>query len=217
MQVQPYIDKAATELLQPTLETTKQHLEVLDLQMENGQPVIARVNLHHTEDLAAVYFKVRNENFYLVVNLIKDLKIEPTLTWVESGHRVYLTATSEHNSYLELSEYLPFEPLNGWSKGEQKSYGKSVYAFSRVSFEPNQNMAFDLEEKLNELLTELEKDVKAVLKLAENANTCIAVVRYQYISGNTGIHLDRETIDRLHRLKLPIDIDTYISGNALKD
>ncbi|MCB0397457.1 MAG: hypothetical protein KDD36_12420 [Flavobacteriales bacterium] len=38
-----YIETAIEELLNPTFETTKQHVEVLEVQTENGKPEIARV------------------------------------------------------------------------------------------------------------------------------------------------------------------------------
>lgn len=210
-----YIDKAIGELLKPTVETTQQHIEVLDVLVENGQSEVARVN--HSDGIVSVYFKVKNERFFLVVNLTKGENPEPSGTWVESGHRVYLTATSERYSYQQLSGLINLKPLTGWSKGDLRPGKASVYNFSRLSFEPNENEAYDLNEKLSALLTELEKDESSVINLALNSSACISVCRHQYISGNAGIHLDLATISRLQKLNLPLDIDTYISGNALKE
>lgn len=210
-----YIKIAIKELLNPTFETTKQHIEVLEVQTINGEPEIARVNF--SDDLVSVYFKVKNERFFLVINVNKDENPQPAGTWIESGHRVYLTATSENFSLQELEKFLDLKPLTGWSKGEKRPKGKSEYTFSRISFEANENEAFDLKEKLSELLTEIEKDRDGVLKLTENADTIISVCRHQYVSGNAGIHFDIETIDRLQKLKLAVDIDTYIVGDKLKD
>lgn len=212
---QRYIDIATKELLNPTFETTKQHVEVLEVQTKNGEPEITRVNF--SDDHVSVYFKIKNENFFLVVNATKGENPEPAGTWVASGHRVYLTATSEVLSFQELSKVLSLNPLTGWSKGEQRPNGKSKHLFSRILFEPNENEAYDLEEKLSELLTEIEKDRHGIIELVEKADAYISVCRHQYVSGNAGIHFDMKTIDRLQKLQLSVDIDQYIVGEELND
>ena len=119
-------------------------------------------------------------------------------------------------TFKELSKFIvAFKPLTGWSKGDLRRNGKSVYDFSRVSFEPIKSEAYSLDEKLDLLLDELEKDMKGVLSLSKNANAIISVCRHQYISGNSGISLDVKTINRMNRLNLGIDIDTYIIGNEI--
>lgn len=210
-----YIETAIEELLNPTFETTKQHIEVIEVQNVNGEPEIARVNF--LDNIVSVYFKVKDERFFLVINVTKEENPKPAGTWIESGHRVYLSATSESQSFQELREFLNLNPLTGWSKGEKRPNGKSEYTFSRISFEPNKNEAYDLNEKLSELLTEIEKDRNGVLRLAENSDAYISVCRHQYVSGNAGVHFDLKTIDRLQQLRLPVDIDTYIVGEELKD
>ncbi len=209
-----YIEAAIKELFDPILELTKQHLEVLEVQTENENPLIARVRF--SDDFVSVYFNVKDEGFFLVVNVNKNENPEPIWTWIESGHRVYLTATSESLSFHELQEFIDLNPLTGWSKGEQKPNGKSEYDFSRISFEPNENEAYDLHEKLSELLTEIEMDRTSVLKLVSNSDAYISICRQQYVSGNAGIHFNLETVDRLQQLRLAVDIDTYIGGKELK-
>ena len=46
-QHQKYIDVATEEVLNPVFEITKQHLEVHEVEMENGKPKVARVNDTH--------------------------------------------------------------------------------------------------------------------------------------------------------------------------
>lgn len=212
-----YIDKAIEEMLNPTFETTKQYLEVCAVEMENGKPKVARLSDRYYEHEVAVYIEVKNENYFIQINLTKEPEIEVASVWTESGHSVYLTAVSEELGFKELSRFIrKFEPLTGWSKGDLRSNGKSRYDFSRINFEPIKNEAYGLDEKLGLLLNELEKDIKGVRALGENANTIISVCRHQYISGNAGISLNIETINRLSKLNLGIDIDTYIIGNEIK-
>lgn len=212
-----YINKAIEEILNPQFETTKQYLEVCELAMENGRPKVARFSENHYEDVVAVYFEVKDERYFIEVHLTKGPSIEVDFVWTESGHRVYLTARSKDLTFDELSKYIgKFGPLTGWSIGDVREKSTSRYDFSRVSFEPIKNEAYGLDEKLNLLLHELEKDVEGVRELSENSNAIISVCRHQYISGNAGTGFDIETIHRLNNLNIGIDIDTYIVGNRIK-
>ncbi|WP_052600069.1 DUF4279 domain-containing protein [Aureispira sp. CCB-QB1] len=212
-----YIEKAIEEILNPKFETTKQYLKVCEIKMESGKPKVARVNENFFENKVVVYIEVKDERYFIEIHLTKEPEIEVEFVWTESGHRVYLTATSEKLSFKELSKFIrEFKPLQGWSKGDFRKNGKLKYDFSRVNFEPIKNEAYGLDEKLELLLDELEKDIEGVLKLSENSNAYISVCRHQYISGNAGVGFEIETINRLNKLNLGIDIDTYIIGNEIK-
>ncbi|HLP20414.1 MAG TPA: DUF4279 domain-containing protein [Chitinophagales bacterium] len=213
---QEFIDKARQELQIPTFELTKQYLAVLQIQMDNGIAAVARVNINHSTNLVAVYFKVVKEDFFVVVNVTKspDLKID--WVWIELGHRVYLTATSEELDFSQLSGFLTLTPLTGWSKGDLQPNNKMHYKFSRVSFELNKELPFDLEEKLEDLVTALENDSEGIINLSKVAYISIVVYRYQYVSGNAGIELTSNMINRLAKLNLGISFDQYISGKAIE-
>ena len=214
---QKYIDLAIDEILNPKFETTKQYLEVCELEYQNGKPKIARINKEYFEDKVAIYFQVKDEKYFIEVHLTSKPKIEVDFVWTESGHKVYLTATSKTKSFQELSSYINLSPLKGWSIGERENFKGKDHDFSRISYEPIENLAYGLDEKLELLLKDLEKNAEGVIELTKNAYTCIAVCKYQYISGNAGIGFQIETINRLNKLNLGIDIDTYIYGNAIKD
>lgn len=210
------VNKAREEILHPTFITTKQYLAIHEVEIENALPKIERIAIEYSDNIVSVYFPIKDEQFFLVVFLEKQPEIKVQAVEIESGHRVYLTATSEQLTYNQLSQLLTFKPLQGWSKGDIKKNRKSKYIFSRVSFEPIKNTAYGLEEKLNLLLHELEKDIESIRKLTKNTNAYISICRYQYVSGNAGISFDINLINRLAKLNLSIDIDTYIVGNALQ-
>lgn len=215
--LQTYIDKATDEILNPEFAVTKQYLEVNEVAFENGKPKVERIDINYGDNLVAVYFPFKDERFFLQVNLTKSPDIKVDFVFTENGNRVYFTATSEGLTQEELSANFPFKPLTGWSKGDYKKNGKTKYKFSRISFEPFESEACDLERQLELLLTELEKDSETVKQLTQKATAYISVCRHQYISGNAGIHFDNKTIQRLAKLNLSVDIDTYIVGNAIKD
>ena len=210
--LQTYIDKATDEVLHPQFAVTKQYLEVNDVALENGKPKVERVDLNYGDNLVAVYFPFENERYFLQINLTKAPDIKVDFVFTENGNMVYFTATSESLTQQELSANLPFEPLTGWSKGDYRNNGKMQYKFSRISFEPFESEACDFERQLELLLTELEKNSEIVRQLTQKATAYISVCRHQYISGNAGIHFDNKTIERLAKLNLSVDIDTYIVG-----
>ena len=177
---------------------------------------MARIDEKQSDSHVVIYFHIKNESFYIVVNVTKKNPIEVDWIWIESGHRVYLTATSKKLTYQELSSNLSLSPLEGWSKEEIRPQDKREYKFSRVSYEPNKNEAYGLEEKLIELLIELEKDAEGIRSLSKVADSSISICKNQYISANAGIYFNKDIISRLNNLNLEIDIDTYICGNEIK-
>ena len=181
-QDQKYIEVANQELLTPTFEVTKQYLAVMEVETYNGVPKIARINHKASKNIFTAYFFIKNESFFIAVSIKTKPIIEVNWVWVESGHRVYLTATSKDLTYKELANLITLQPLTGWSKGDFRPNKKSQYDFSRVSFEPNKNEAYELEEKLHELLEELDKNRKEVINLSKQTYAFISVCKNQYIS-----------------------------------
>ena len=216
-QEQKYIEVANQELLTPKLEVTKQYLAVMKVETSNRIPKLAPINYKASKNICTVYFSIKNEKFFIAVSLKTKPIIEVNWVWIESGHRVYLTATSKELTYKELANLITLQPLTGWSKGDFRPNKKKKYDFSRISFEPNKNEAYGLEEKLHELLEELDKNRKEVINLSKRTNAFISVCKNQYISANAGIHLNLKTIKRLQKLHLALDIDTYIYGKELED
>lgn len=211
-----FLQKAILELEQPSLEATVQYLEVMDLQFENDQWKVERVDLESSADSAVVYFAVKEAPFFLAVYFSKETQ-ELIQVTTENGNQVYLTATSKQLTFDQLASVLQLDGFSGWSLNEPRKIGKGHYNFSRLSFEPIQSRAYDLETKLHLLLTALEKDRAGVRKLTEMADVIIVVHHQQYISGNKGLHFDLETIKRLHQLNLGMDIDQYVFGKELTD
>lgn len=209
------IRKAISEIENPTFGTTEQYLEVLNVEIENGKPKIERVDLESFDETNVVYFPIKDEPFFLSVYFSKENN-EITNVGTENGNQVYLTATSENLTFKQLSELTNLNGLTGWSVNDDRKIGKGKYNFSRLSFEPIKSLAYDLEVKLKLLLTDLEKDVDGIKRLTEKTDAYISVHNQQYIDGNKGIHLDRETINRISKLNLAIDFDQYVLGNELK-
>lgn len=215
LDLQAYIDKAIEEILKPTLESSKEYLEVYKVEIENGMPRIARVDLTFSLNLVAVFFPIINERFFIELHLTKVPEIKVDSVNIQNAHRVYFTATSKVKSFLELSSHINQLPVKGWSVGERENFKGKDHDHSRIIYEPIENEAYGLNEKLELLLNDLEKNYQGILELTQNSNAYISVCKYQNLATNAGIKLDIELIKRLGKLNLGLDMDIYIVGKEL--
>jgi hypothetical protein len=209
------ISKAITEIENPTFSTTKQYLEVHKIEVENGKPKVERVDLENFDDVNIIYFSIQDEPFFLTVHFGKENN-EILGVGTENGNQIYLRATSENLTFKQLSELTKLKGLFGWSLNDKRKQGKGKYNFSRLSFEPFKSRAYDFDIKLKLFLTELEKDIDGIENLKNQTDIGISVHHQMYINGNKGIGFDIETIDRLSKLGLEIDIDQYVFGNEIR-
>ena len=209
------IKKAISEIENPTFGTTEQLLEVLNVEKENRKLKVERVDFKSFDETNVVYFPVKDEPFFVSVYFSKENN-EITSVGTENGNQVYFTATSENLTFEQLLELTKLSGLSGWSLNDDRKIGKGKYNFSRLTFEPIKSRAYDLDAKLKLLLTELEEDTDGIRKLTKMADAGISIHHQLYIDGNNGINFDIETINRLSKLNVGIDIDQYIFGNELK-
>ena len=179
--------------------------------MENNEFVIERIS--DSEKEVTIYFKVAEERYFLAVGIEKSTS--NFWVFIENANKCYLTATSEILSLEELSKFTNLKYSEGWSKGDLRKNGKSKHTFSRISFEILDSESYSTEEALGLLLEYLSKHKEEIISLSKKSNAYISVCKYQYISANAGLHLDKTLIGKLNELNLPIDIDTYICGNPI--
>ncbi|HEX8464643.1 MAG TPA: hypothetical protein VF627_08495 [Abditibacterium sp.] len=112
---------AIAEMRQPTLDLTQQFLQVLPLEIEAGQPVIAAIQQDETE--AVVYFRVQGEKFFLGLYLSLEPVIKAHSAEIEIGSRVSLLIRHPERGQLAIPETLA--PIR------RRNFG--------VHFEPSQN------------------------------------------------------------------------------
>ncbi len=215
--VQKYIDIAREEILNPKLDITKQYLGVNKIALENGFPQVVRADLDSSEKYVYIYFAIENENYFLVITITKAKESNVYFANTQNWHRVYFTATSEKFSYKELSKQVSFKPITGWSKNDTRNQEGTKYSFSRISYQPTPQGPYSLQELLETILEELEKDTEGVIELSKISKAYVSVHQYQYVSGNAGFSLDINIIRRLEKLNISLEIDTYIVGRELED
>jgi hypothetical protein len=211
------ISKAITELLNPTLGTTEQYLEIHDVERLQNVPQLERVMVNEPDNLAIVYFKIREEKFRLAVYLQLQPVIIVYNVATENNSRVYLRATSESFSADETQAITSLQATESFNKGDNRKFGKSFYNYSGLIFEPNPEID-TFENKLDQLLTLLEHDKQGVKLLVEQANAYIqADIDIHYGTGLIGGPLiSKESISRMCALNLAIELSQFVTGNPFR-
>lgn len=209
------IEKVTREIERPTFEATKQYLKGHKVEQLNGKPKVQLFDKESSEKVNILFIRLENEPFFLTFHFAKKNNALLGVS-TQNANQIYLTATSQKLTFRDLSQMVTLKNLKGWSYEDYRPNGKNQYGFSRLSYEPMENRAHDFDIKLKNLLTELEKDPKGIIELAEKANALISVHHQMYISGNGGIHFDSETLKRIGDLKLAIDIDQYVYGKEIE-
>ncbi len=127
------------------------------------------------------------------MTLLKKIKLVEV--YIEPGLKVYLWV---YNSKKISITDLPFEP----SKIEDNHF---IITFDND--EPDH-----LEDKLNKLLRELEKQREKMKTLADNTHMSLNIKSSGY-KGQMWLHLDKKAISRLNNLGVDFDIDIYPNSN----
>jgi hypothetical protein len=211
------ISKAVTELLNPSLGTTEQYLEIHDVERLQNVPQLERVMVNEPDNLAIVYFKILGEKFRLAVYLQLQPVIIVYNVATENNSRVYLRATSENISADETQAITSLQATESFNKGDSRKFGKSFCNYSGLIFEPNPEID-TFENKLDQLLTLLEQDKKGVKLLVKQANAYIqADIDIHYGNGLIGGPLiSKESISRMCALNLAIELSQFVTGNPFR-
>jgi hypothetical protein len=223
---------ADDEIINPQWTVTKQFLEVNKIKMADNEYVYERYSIEnctqkyhdiknsytnvYSYDEIAFFYKVENNNYFYCIGVDINKKDIARVFWV-NGTYCYLKADSLDMTLEEMTKLTKLKYSEGATKGQKTNRGgsKGFYSCSWVDYKFTDYTSYELEESLNMLLDELEKDKEGIKKLAEKTNAAIVIVKYQYISGNAGIEIDLKTIERLKKLNLGFWIDMYIEGERL--
>lgn len=171
---------------------------------------IAGKKINGSEKYIPLYVPIMNEQFYYYFYLNLDKKEISDFSFHEFN-KIYFKATSYKYSLNELIKLYGDKPDEGWSKGDKRKVGDSVYKFTafiiNVSDKPE-----EFETKLKKLLKILEKNKKGVKKLTKYAYGHImvwTVFPEKIYTGLGGYYLDSKVIKSLNDLGLFIQFDIY--------
>lgn len=207
---------AVDEVLNPSLDLTKQLLRVCPLSMRENFPVIEDMIFSKDSEYAEVYFQLEYENYYLVVYV--DLTPELSLRTVgtSAGNYIDLVVSSNAENVNELIRIAEVKPISKWSKGEKIGKTEDYYEESGFIYRLNEKMTGEVENKIKELLEFLFMRKEIFKKLSEISCMDISIFYCGYKEQMWGINLSKETIKMLSEFNLSIDIDLYASGTDLE-
>lgn len=207
------------ELFNPTIEMTRQYLEILEVEYEDGLPKIIKIDFDESENTATAYVRVKREAFYL--EFIVDTTDEGEVFSVDTCPYVgvaYMAVSKE----LTLKELLSLTKLNPDStmlKGKPLSGRVSPAHFNKIEFytgpEPGSFMT-----KLNNMLDVLKEDIEGVKALCEKTDSkdlFVTIIWHKGTGAFTDIYLDTQTIDKLSALGLELTFDLYAAGNEFRN
>lgn len=205
-----------TELSQKTLGVTEQYLEIHEIEYEDGELKIARIDRESKEGLIIAYIPIKEEYFWLAVYIDESNGTIQNIG-TESRNRVLMRATSDELTCYELQLLIKLKATESINKGDFKLKKGLKYAYSVLDLEPNPEPdAF--EDKLEKLLTFLEEDREGIHALAKQSKVWVsATMDFHYgnqLLGKAYISLDK--IKRLSALNLAIDFDLAAWGNPFK-
>jgi hypothetical protein len=213
------------ELNNPQWAVTKQFLEVNSIELLNNEYIYERYSIGNQKFIfgdinniiekhcceIVFYYKIRNEKYFYCIGVdIKEREI--TRVFMCESCYCYLSAYSENMTLQEMAKLTKLKYFSGGTKGEKTNRGRGFYSVSWIKYKFTDNESYFMEDALTMLLDELEKDKNGIKKLVEKTDASIQIVKYQYISANAGIEVNKETIKRLSELNLSFSIDMYICG-----
>jgi hypothetical protein len=214
------IAAATAEILNPTLGVTRQFLDIHSVAYEASQPKVAGVDFFKEKKIGIVYFAVDKQEFYLAISISTakpEFQLEPQWVWVQEWNRIAFRATSEVLDAEQLMASTTLKPTASWNKGDQRKGVGATHKYSSIQFIPYPEPG-EFEVMLKKLLAFLEQDVEGIRALVDKAAGYIQIISV-FHNGNTvlsGLHLDKECIQRLAALNLEIDFDLHAKGNFYK-
>lgn len=212
-----YLEKVISEIINPKWALTNQILSSNKVKLIDGIPALDRYQISSDGKSIIFFFQIEDERYFLSIKVNID-KNDINCIYLENAHKCYLTVTSENLNLQELSRLTKIKYSDGWSKGDLRKNGKSIYEFSRVNFRFHEKESYSLENILIEVIEQLETDIEGINRLLKASDYCgISICRYQYVSANAGICLEGKIIKKLSDLGLGLDIDTYIVGEKIRE
>ena len=229
MDIEIYKNIADDEINNPQWMETKQFWEVNNFEIVNNEYVYERYSIIRDsyryydykkppvkiESEMIFYYKIANQNYFFAIGVDTNKK-DVTRVFMRNSTYCYLSASSDDMTLEEMAKLTNLKYSNGITKGEKIKRGrKGYYQRSYIDFKFTDETSYELEESLNMLLEELEKDKNGIKELVKRTNASIIICKYQYVSANASIEIDRKTIKRVIEFDLDINIDMYCVGQYM--
>jgi hypothetical protein len=207
---------AISEVQTPTFGVTNQVFSVHKAVLNNGAPLIARIDNTREPGAFFVYFPLLDEDYYFVVVIRPtDNGLAVSVVYIEANVRVYLMISSPIYTPEEITKKVELLPTSVHKKGEKISLSSRVYTKNQWLFEPGQDIPDGIDHKILHLLNQLEHVRTNIAQLANECNICLCICYEGYKDWMGGWNADKETIKRISALEAEIDLDLYARGPDL--
>ena len=229
MDIEIYKKIADDEINNPQWMETKQFLEVNEFYKVNNEYIYERYSINNDSNryydykLPPVkvdceiifYYKILNQHYFFAI-VVDKTKKDVSRVFIRNSTYCYLSAFSDNMTLKEMAKLTKIKYSDGITKGEKIKHGRSgYYQSSFIKFKFTEETSYELEESLNMLLDNLEKDKNGIKKLVKKTAASIIICKHQCVSANAYIEIDKKTIKRLNELNLDIKIDMYCVGEFM--
>jgi hypothetical protein len=202
-------DIAMAEVMNPTFALTKQFLTVNKVVLQEKRPFVEDIILREDKSLAEVYFPIEGERYYFVIYINTEPQLSVRSMEMSSGNLVYFSVTSQEHSLDKLITLAGMEPTRKWKADKKTKH-------NGFEIKPSLKKTGNVEDKLHRLITLLQPYRENLYTLSTLAPMGINIAYWGYQEQMGGIDFDREMIQKLANLNLPIDIDLYAGGPDLE-
>jgi hypothetical protein len=213
------LELSKQELKDPQFELTKQYLEVLQLEWENGNPKIESIETDEDGTLL-LHFYVKDEGFFYTHFFDMHPTLKLRFMGTTPASMAYLNLTSTSLSLAQILAQTTLKPTTTQEMGQPifpAHKNSARYTYNGFHIEPNTPLSHNFEKKLLSLLNLLEPHKAELNALEKNCSLKIQAF-WKAHCGNTilgGFFLDKAIIKKLAELNLEIDFDLYAGGEFL--
>lgn len=196
------------ELRNPTFLMTSEYLAMFEVDYQNGNPKIERIEFDKDNKKAIAYVKVKDESFYM--SFWFDILAKITLSCVDTSplYVVSFSVTSKKYSLIELLNFTRIKPTLTQNGGKENYNGLDFNSYMKPG---------KLIDKMNYLLDILEGDKKGIKNLIKKTRSnvvWITIVFYNGYGTFSDLYLPKKVIKRLSSLGLEIVFDIYATPYA---
>jgi Domain of unknown function (DUF4279) len=208
---------ARVEVAQRSLGVTQQILAVNSVVVQNGEPEVARVTEVTSVGQFAVWFPLRDQEYFFVVFVESDRDGKPQLAgscW-HARVRAWLVIASTDVSAAEITARTGLSPTEVYERGDVVKFSPTrTYNTHSWVLEPQRDVPGTVDEKLSELLLHAGKATDAIAGLRPACSVEVVII-YSGWGGDPqfgGWHVDAKSLQSIAALGAEMDVDMYAMG-----
>ncbi len=207
---------ARAEVLSPRMASTEQLLEVHQIAMQEGVPIVARAVAREAGVFFTIYFPIENQPYFLVIFVEPDPSgLVAYSADIEAAVYVYFMVNSDTLPPETITERLGLTPTTMRRKGDIYPPSKRSYPVHVWEIEALHDVPGDVEEKVDALLQALEPAQQQIAQLATECECWIQINYWGYQEMMSGWVLEASLLRRLSALGVALGYYMYAVGPDL--